>query len=172
PSQTHRLTPLDQRERSTSAPNVCFNLVSHNDLTIEEIRTLTGGAFSSLHPPHSSGTRATSSTSGYQDSLSPSPSPTTTQSAGGSPTGIRQHSRPRPRARSADESSKKIRPNSGGRESIEDWEIPLKEILTGPRIGSGSFGTVYQGHWHGPVALKKLNVTDPTPAQLQVRYHY
>ncbi|CAG2177050.1 unnamed protein product, partial [Oppiella nova] len=42
PSQTHRLTPLDQRERSTSAPNVCFNLVSHNDLTIDEIRTLTG----------------------------------------------------------------------------------------------------------------------------------
>lgn len=53
------------------------------------------------------------------------------------------------------------------RESIEDWEIPAEEILIGPRIGSGSFGTVYRGHWHGPVAVKTLNVKDPTPAQLQ-----
>ena len=37
----------------------------------------------------------------------------------------------------------------------------------GSRIGSGSFGTVYKAHWHGPVAIKTLNVTDPTPAQLQ-----
>lgn len=69
----------------------------------------------------------------------------------------------RPRARSADESSKKI----NHKELIEDWEISPKEITTGPRIGSGSFGTVYRGHWHGPVALKKLNVTKTTHAQLQ-----
>ncbi len=37
----------------------------------------------------------------------------------------------------------------------------------GPRIGSGSFGTVYRGQWHGPVAVKRLNVRDPTPAQMQ-----
>ena len=37
----------------------------------------------------------------------------------------------------------------------------------GPRIGSGSFGTVYRAQWHGPVAVKRLNVKDPTPAQLQ-----
>ena len=42
-SQNHRSTPLGQRERSTSAPNVCFNLVSHNELTIEELQTLSGG---------------------------------------------------------------------------------------------------------------------------------
>ncbi|UYV82462.1 BRAF [Cordylochernes scorpioides] len=53
------------------------------------------------------------------------------------------------------------------RETIEDWEIPADEIQTGRRIGAGSFGTVYKGHWHGPVALKKLNVTNPSPAQLQ-----
>lgn len=28
-------------------------------------------------------------------------------------------------------------------------------------------GTVYKAHWHGPVAVKTLNVRDPTPAQLQ-----
>lgn len=146
---------------------------------------------------------------------SPSCSPTRTQSAQGSPT---NSMRPwRPRARSADESTDKIvnwtlgivfwilsldnlwfcyllsQQQRPPRESIEDWEIPDDEILTGPRIGSGSFGTVYRGHWHGtyncirlihpdscvrvnfddicvskgPVAVKKLNVTDPTPAQLQ-----
>ena len=90
----------------------------------------------------------------------------------------------RPRARSADESSTKVNKTKkqkhknmnlklenvkvrASRESIEDWEIPADEILIGPRIGSGSFGTVYRGHWHGPVAVKTLNVKDPTPAQLQ-----
>lgn len=53
------------------------------------------------------------------------------------------------------------------RDSNEDWEIPADEILMGPRIGSGSFGTVYRGQWHGPVAVKRLNVKDPTPAQMQ-----
>lgn len=103
---------------------------------------------------------------------------TRTQSAGGSPTNTRMgahtnYQQWRPRARSADESSAKKMINVGksgsgtGRESIEDWEIMAEQILTGPRIGSGSFGTVYRGHWHGPVALKKLNVTNPNPAQLQ-----
>lgn len=101
-----------------------------------------------------------------QSCSSPSGSPTRTQSAQGSPTSA--HKACRPRARSADESSKKIiTQQKPTRESIEDWEILPDEILTGPRIGSGSFGTVYRGHWHGHVALKKLNVTNPTPAQLQ-----
>ncbi|RWS16960.1 serine/threonine-protein kinase A-Raf-like isoform X1 [Dinothrombium tinctorium] len=102
-------------------------------------------------------------------------SPTRTQSAGGSPTNTRQGCHDgqqwRPRARSADESSAKkmviSTKNNNSCVSMEDWEISADEILTGPRIGSGSFGTVFRGHWHGPVALKKLNVTNPTPAQLQ-----
>ena len=39
--------------------------------------------------------------------------------------------------------------------------------MVGQRIGSGSFGTVYKGQWHGPVAIKRLNVKDPNPAQLE-----
>lgn len=49
----------------------------------------------------------------------------------------------------------------------ERWEIDGDEIVRGARIGQGSFATVYKGKWHGPVALKELNVKDPTPAQLQ-----
>ncbi|XP_044261989.1 raf homolog serine/threonine-protein kinase Raf [Tribolium madens] len=78
-----------------------------------------------------------------------------------SPTGSLQPRRPR--ARSADESKPLLAP----RESIEDWEIPADEILVGHRVGSGSFGTVYKAHWHGPVAVKTLNVKIPTLAQLQ-----
>lgn len=29
-----------------------------------------------------------------------------------------------------------------------------------------SSGTVYRGHWHGAVAIKTLNVRDPTPVQI------
>jgi len=53
------------------------------------------------------------------------------------------------------------------RDSNEDWEIPNDELVVGSRIGSGSFGTVYKGQWHGPVAIKRLNVREPNPAQLE-----
>ena len=49
----------------------------------------------------------------------------------------------------------------------EKWEIDGEEISRGPRIGQGSFATVYMGNWHGPVALKELNVKNPSPAQLR-----
>lgn len=73
-----------------------------------------------------------------------------------------------PRAHSADASSvKKIRRNSASnRESIKDWEIPASEVTLKKCIGYGSFGTVYCGLWHGPVAIKKLKVAEPTQAQL------
>ncbi|KAL9972799.1 hypothetical protein ACROYT_G019175 [Oculina patagonica] len=51
--------------------------------------------------------------------------------------------------------------------STDDWEIPEGEVHRGPRIGSGSYGTVYRGTWHGAVAIKTLNVTEPNPQQLQ-----
>jgi len=163
--------PLAQRERSTSAPNVCFNMVGQSgvDAALDDwsyrlkvhnlactVTTLMGV---------NSGSGAAPTLGGLGGVCSPGSSPTKpshSHSAQASPTNTL---RPlRPRARSADESNKKVR---ASRESIEDWEIPADEILIGPRIGSGSFGTVYRGHWHGPVAVKTLNVKDPTPAQLQ-----
>lgn len=51
--------------------------------------------------------------------------------------------------------------------STDDWEISEGEVHRGPRIGSGSYGTVYRGTWHGAVAIKTLNVSEPSPQQLQ-----
>ncbi|XP_056895801.1 raf-1 proto-oncogene, serine/threonine kinase a isoform X3 [Takifugu flavidus] len=60
----------------------------------------------------------------------------------------------------------KIRPRDK-RDSSYYWEIEASEVYLHSRIGSGSFGTVYKGKWHGDVAVKILKVTNPTPEQFQ-----
>uniref|UniRef100_H2Y818 non-specific serine/threonine protein kinase n=1 Tax=Ciona savignyi TaxID=51511 RepID=H2Y818_CIOSA len=57
--------------------------------------------------------------------------------------------------------------HSPRRDSDEDWEVPEEEIEWGEKIGSGSYGIVYRCRWHGIVAVKVLNVSNPTPSQLQ-----
>ena len=141
---------LGQQDRSSSAPNVCFNMVkpSGDSANLDEY-----SRSQSLGRPVGIN----------QTAVSPGSSPTKySQSTQASPTSTLRPKRPR--ARSADESSKNL---LAPRESIEDWEIPADEILFAARIGSGSFGTVYKAHWHGPVAAKMLNVKIPTAAQLQ-----
>uniref|UniRef100_A0A6Q2XQ70 RAF proto-oncogene serine/threonine-protein kinase n=1 Tax=Esox lucius TaxID=8010 RepID=A0A6Q2XQ70_ESOLU len=59
-----------------------------------------------------------------------------------------------------------IRPRDK-RDSSYYWEIEASEVVLHSRIGSGSFGTVYKGKWHGDVAVKILKVIDPTPEQFQ-----
>lgn len=59
-----------------------------------------------------------------------------------------------------------IRPRDK-RDSSYYWEIEANEVMLLSRIGSGSFGTVFKGKWHGDVAVKILKVTNPTPEQLQ-----
>uniref|UniRef100_A0A0N4ZIT9 Raf homolog serine/threonine-protein kinase n=1 Tax=Parastrongyloides trichosuri TaxID=131310 RepID=A0A0N4ZIT9_PARTI len=47
------------------------------------------------------------------------------------------------------------------------WEISKERVEFGAKIGSGSFGTVYRGHYCGPVAIKKINTRgEPSEAQL------
>ncbi|CAL4096632.1 unnamed protein product, partial [Meganyctiphanes norvegica] len=202
--------PLAPRDRSSSAPNVCCNVVNPSNTT--DAASLaewahrnyrgynpTSPATGGIHFPFGSSTfyladagggggggGTWSPTGGQYSQLMPPPPPllhTGAPPAPSSPTsaGARipqqgSHSAQasptntlktvRPRARSADESvsGKKVRQQSS-KDTVEDWEISVDEILMGNRIGSGSFGTVYRGHWHGPVAIKTLNVRDPTPAQ-------
>lgn len=45
---------------------------------------------------------------------------------------------------------------------IDDSQVHLQ-----CKVGSGSFGTVYRGEYFGTVAIKKLNVGEPTVQQLQ-----
>ncbi|CAF0825585.1 unnamed protein product [Brachionus calyciflorus] len=55
------------------------------------------------------------------------------------------------------------------RDSFNSWEIPFKQINIdmNKKVGSGSFGIVHQGRdfYHGIVAVKFLNVQNPTPNQ-------
>ena len=55
------------------------------------------------------------------------------------------------------------------RDSFNSWEIPFHQIKIdlNKKIGSGSFGIVHQGHdfYHGTVAIKFLNVQNPTKQQ-------
>nr|XP_023017146.1 kinase suppressor of Ras 2 isoform X1 [Leptinotarsa decemlineata] len=42
--------------------------------------------------------------------------------------------------------------------SMREWDIPWHELKMSEVIGTGRFGTVYRGQWHGDVAVKVLNV--------------
>ncbi|XP_057320435.1 kinase suppressor of Ras 2 [Microplitis mediator] len=42
--------------------------------------------------------------------------------------------------------------------SMREWEIPYDELKIGDPIGTGRFGTVFRGNWHGDVAIKVLNM--------------
>ncbi|XP_060095841.1 RAF proto-oncogene serine/threonine-protein kinase isoform X3 [Heteronotia binoei] len=137
---------LSQRQRSTSTPNV--HMVSttmpvDNRIIEDAIRS-------------------------HSESVSPSAisgSPNNT-----SPTGWSQPKVPVPvqreRAAGSNTQEKKIRPR-GQRDSSYYWEIEASEVMLSTRVGSGSFGTVYKGKWHGDVAVKILKVVDPTPEQFQ-----
>jgi len=151
-----RPSKISTRDRSSSAPNVC-NVIGEGIVLPDSYRA-----------PLRPGGGGVPGMVRMADHVSPATSPTqgSSRSESSSPTSVR----PRARASSADDSSKKeIRQNrdKGERkETIEDWEIPIDDIFIGPRIGAGSFGTVYRGHWHGAVAIKTLNVRDPTPGQV------
>lgn len=132
--------PLSQRQRSTSTPNVHMvstTLPVDSRMIEDAVRT------------HSeSGSPNNLSPTGWSQSKTPAPT-------------HREKS-----AVSSTQEKNKIR-SRGQRDSSYYWEIEASEVMLSSRIGSGSFGTVYKGKWHGDVAVKILKVTDPTPEQLQ-----
>ncbi|XP_036373759.1 serine/threonine-protein kinase B-raf-like [Megalops cyprinoides] len=147
--EDHR-NQFGQRDRSSSAPNVHINTiepVNIDDLIRDQgLQRSDGGSTTGLSatPPAS-----------LPGSL------TSVKAAQKSP------SQPRERKSSSSSEDRNKMKNLGRRDSSDDWEIPEGQITLGQRIGSGSFGTVYKGKWHGDVAVKMLNVTAPTPQQLQ-----
>ncbi|XP_007238503.3 raf-1 proto-oncogene, serine/threonine kinase a isoform X1 [Astyanax mexicanus] len=154
---------LSQRQRSTSTPNV--HMVSTAlpvDSSMMELDCLNTSPSSGCRRFCLKRRDAIRHGHGY-GSASSSPSQ--------SPTGWNQSKTPAPapkeRASSFNSQEKnKIRPRDK-RDSNYYWEIEASEVVLHSRIGSGSFGTVYKGKWHGDVAVKILKVTDPTPEQFQ-----
>ncbi|XP_034447682.1 raf-1 proto-oncogene, serine/threonine kinase a isoform X2 [Hippoglossus hippoglossus] len=131
---------LSQRQRSTSTPNV--HMVSTTlpvDFSMIE---------DAMRDHDSAGSSPNQSPTGWSHSMAPAPNQ-------------------RERAPSFNTHEKnKIRPRDK-RDSSYYWEIEASEVYLNSRIGSGSFGTVYKGKWHGDVAVKILKVTNPTPEQFQ-----
>ncbi|XP_054464627.1 raf-1 proto-oncogene, serine/threonine kinase a isoform X2 [Anoplopoma fimbria] len=171
---------LSQRQRSTSTPNV--HMVSTTlpvDSSMIELDCLNASPSSWCHRfwlkrkvgivHFSQSFVEASSESPEKDAMRDHDSAGSSPSQ--SPTGWAQSKAPAPaqreRAPSFNNHEKnKIRPRDK-RDSSYYWEIEASEVYLNSRIGSGSFGTVYKGKWHGDVAVKILKVTDPTPEQLQ-----
>ncbi|XP_017265078.1 raf-1 proto-oncogene, serine/threonine kinase a isoform X2 [Kryptolebias marmoratus] len=133
---------LSQRQRSTSTPNV--HMVSTTlpvDSSVIE---------DAMRNHDSAGSSPSQSPTGWSQSQAKAPPPY-----------------PRERLVSFGTQEKnKIRPREK-RDSSYYWEIEASEVVLHSCIGSGSFGTVYKGKWHGDVAVKVLKVTNPTPEQFQ-----
>uniref|UniRef100_A0A671V3M3 non-specific serine/threonine protein kinase n=1 Tax=Sparus aurata TaxID=8175 RepID=A0A671V3M3_SPAAU len=135
--EDHR-NQFGQRDRSSSAPNVHINTIEPVNIDVSSTTGL------SATPP--------ASLPGSLTNVKvPQKSP------------CQQRER---KSSSSSEDRNKMK-TLGRRDSSDDWEIPEGQITLGQRIGSGSFGTVFKGKWHGDVAVKMLNVTAPTPQQLQ-----
>lgn len=41
---------------------------------------------------------------------------------------------------------------------MREWDIPWDELRIEEQIGTGRFGKVFRGNWHGDVAIKVLNM--------------
>ncbi|XP_039631590.1 serine/threonine-protein kinase A-Raf [Polypterus senegalus] len=137
-----------QRHRSTSTPNV------HMISTVGAVGT--GIMEEALK----------NNTIGIESWSRPSTSPPSHGSPGKrQPPPKSPSDHPKERKQSSSDDKKKVH-RGGYRDSSYYWEVQAGEVSILKRIGSGSFGTVYKGKWHGDVAIKILKVTDPTPEQL------
>ncbi|XP_018770478.1 RAF proto-oncogene serine/threonine-protein kinase isoform X2 [Serinus canaria] len=147
PSNPSSEGSLSQRQRSTSTPNV--HMVS-TTMPVDSriIEDAIRSHSESASPSALSGSPNNMSPTGWSQPKTPVPAQR--ERAPGSNT----------------QEKNKIRPR-GQRDSSYYWEIEASEVMLSTRIGSGSFGTVYKGKWHGDVAVKILKVVDPTPEQFQ-----
>ncbi|XP_052800310.1 kinase suppressor of Ras 2-like [Mya arenaria] len=52
--------------------------------------------------------------------------------------------------------------------ALREWDIPYEELTSEDVIGTGRFGTVYKGQWHGDVAIKMLHMDPDTDIAAQL----
>ncbi|CAB4020575.1 Kinase suppressor of Ras 1, partial [Paramuricea clavata] len=50
---------------------------------------------------------------------------------------------------------------------LSEWTVNFNDIELGDWIGGGRIGDVYKGNWHGQVAVKLIEIKEPTVIQLQ-----
>jgi len=154
--ESMRANCLQQRERSTSAPNVRCNLLQQpTSETTQLVQRIIDTAEKDVEKH---------STIGKERSKR--------RKSKRSKDGHSMSKYDRQRARSADDSAaneiRDVNDSMSMFESIENWVINQKDLQYRRKIGSGSYGTVYYGTYHGPVALKQLKVTNPTQIQVEV----
>uniref|UniRef100_A0A8C3G4W0 non-specific serine/threonine protein kinase n=1 Tax=Cyclopterus lumpus TaxID=8103 RepID=A0A8C3G4W0_CYCLU len=143
PNEEDHRNQFGQRDRSSSAPNVHINTIEPVNIDVSLLALCSTTGLSATPPASLPGS--------LTNVKVPQKSP------------CQQRER---KSSSSSEDRNKMK-TLGRRDSSDDWEIPEGQITLGQRIGSGSFGTVFKGKWHGDVAVKMLNVTAPTPQQLQ-----
>ncbi|EUB60838.1 Serine/threonine-protein kinase B-raf [Echinococcus granulosus] len=149
----HLLTAVT-RERSSSSPNVCHHINPQQLPSFSNLIPWAGSVKS--HDGNQPSNPSNAAVGGGDSSEFKSPLPSN----------LETEDRLKSATDGGDGTASTLRQRQR-LDSSDKWEIPAEEIQRGPRIGSGSFGTVFKGYWHGDVAIKELNVVDPTATQLK-----
>lgn len=50
---------------------------------------------------------------------------------------------------------------------LQEWDIPLEQLVIGEMIGKGRFGKVFHGRWHGEVAIRLIDIERDNEDQLK-----
>ncbi|XP_072163668.1 kinase suppressor of Ras 2-like isoform X2 [Diadema setosum] len=50
---------------------------------------------------------------------------------------------------------------------LSEWDIPFEQLVILDLIGTGRFGSVHKGKWHGDVAIKMIDIDTDDEEQLQ-----
>lgn len=66
-----------------------------------------------------------------------------------------------------DEVSDPIATRKNSQKLLSEWDIPFEQLEILDLIGTGRFGAVHKGKWHGDVAIKMMDIDTDDEKQLQ-----